>query len=119
MVKKIKNLGPFVQFGTIIGSLSPIATAFAASIDLPNPLGCAGGADFMHCVVTPVINFLFVLAVPICAIMVLWGGFQMMTSAGDPEKFSSGRQTIVYAAVGFLVVLLANSVATIIQNMFQ
>jgi hypothetical protein len=51
--------------------------------------------------------------------MVLWGGFQMMTSAGDPEKFSTGRKTIVYAAVGFFVVLLANSVATVIQSIFK
>jgi hypothetical protein len=51
--------------------------------------------------------------------MVLWGGFKMMTSSGDPEKFSSGKKTLLYAAVGFVVVLLANSVVSIIGSIFK
>jgi hypothetical protein len=42
-----------------------------------------------------------------------------MTSEGDPEKFTTGRNTIFYAAVGFVIVLLANSVATVINSVFQ
>ena len=115
-MKKIKNfLWMFV--GGVFGVCANVfaQTGSFGSIDLPDPLMCADAS----CVVTKVINFVFVLAAPICAIMVLWGGFQMMTSAGDPEKFSTGRKTIVYAAVGFFVVLLANSVATVIQSIFK
>jgi hypothetical protein len=48
--------------------------------------------------------------------MVLVGGFQLMMAGGDTEKVTRGRKTILYAAVGFAVVLLAKSVALIIQN---
>jgi len=93
-------------------------SAFAQALSLPNPLTSCNGGTIMTCVVTPITNFLLMLATPICAIMVLWGGFEMMTSGGDPEKFSTGRSTVLYAAVGFVVVLLANGVAQIINTIF-
>ncbi len=109
-----------MRCAAIIGIAAPSAIAFAdTSVSLPNPLtSCGSGGTILTCVVTPVINFIFMLAVPISVIMVLWGGFTLMTSEGDPEKVSTGKKTILYAAVGFLVVLLAQSVVTIVQNMF-
>lgn len=98
-----------------------IKTAFAAvagsnPITLQNPLGA--NCDNLSCPVTAVINFLFTIAIPLCGIFVLVGGFQMMTAAGNPEKFSTGRKTILYAVIGFVVVLLAGSVAALIQSFF-
>lgn len=111
-MKKAKNL-LVVFIGGIFGACTSV---FAAdSISLPNPLGTTDATG----VVTKIINFIFVLATPIFALMVLWGGFNIMTSAGDPEKFKTGTNTIIYAAVGFIVVLLANSVAPVIQSIFK
>jgi hypothetical protein len=84
-------------------------------IVLQNPLG--SGCNDLSCPVTAVINFLFTLAIPICAIMVLVGGFQMMTAAGNPEKFSSGKKTILYAVIGFAVVIVARSVSILVGNL--
>src|ERR1700722_10713948 len=66
----------------------------AGSLTLPNPLSCGS----LGCVSGNVINFIYIIALPLCAIMVLVGGFQIMTSSGDPEKFSKGRKTVLYAA---------------------
>ena len=66
-----------------------------------------------------IIDAMMVIAIPIVAIMVLYGGFQIMTAGGDPEKFTKGRKTILYAAVGFVVVLVAKSVSLIVQNTFK
>jgi hypothetical protein len=92
-----------------------ISTAFAqnSSPTLANPLGANTTA-------TDVLNnvnaFLLAIAAPLCGIMVVWGGFQMITAAGNPEKFSSGRKTLLYAAVGFVVVIFASSVVPLIKN---
>lgn len=100
----------------ITGGFGVFSNVFAKNeLDLPNPLGCNDGI----CVTTKIINFIFIIAAPICAIMVLWGGFKMMTSSGDPEKFSSGKKTLLYAAIGFVVVLLANSAVSIIGSIFK
>ena len=82
-------------------------------ITLPNPLS----ANSFQAVVARVSNFLLLIAIPLTAIMALVGGFQMITAGGDPEKFSTGRKTLMYAAIGFAVVLITGGVASIIQNL--
>ena len=95
----------------------------SGSITLANPLSCtsttnSSGAP-IFCLLEKILLFLYNLAIPITVIMVLVGGFQILTAAGDPEKFSTGRKTILYAAGGFAVVVLANSVIAIIQSILK
>lgn len=101
---------------SIVGyGLIPVAHAQSNGgnpITISNPLTC----NDLTCVAQSIINFLFTLAIPICAIMVLIGGFQMLTAAGNPERFSSGRKTIMYAVIGFAVIVIADGVALLIKN---
>ena len=80
-------------------------------ITLPDPLG----KSFIA-VATAIGNALTTIAIPIVAIMVIWGGFQIMTAGGSEEKISSGRKTILYAAIGFAVVLLASQIVPLINE---
>ncbi len=48
--------------------------------------------------------------------MVLWGGYKVMTSAGDPKKYTEGGKVILYAAVGYGILLLAKGVTAIIES---
>lgn len=77
--------------------------AGGSPVTLQNPLGCN---DFGVCV-CKLAGALFWLSVPVVVVMVLVGGIQMLFAGGDPEKFRSGRSTIVYAVIGFVVILLA------------
>lgn len=91
------------------------------SFPLPDPLrglSCSSGATGLVCVVEKLADFLLIIGAPLVAIMVLVGGFYMVTSGGDPEKFTTGRKTILYAAIGFVVILLAKGAAAVIQNIF-
>jgi len=92
------------------------AFADSANLSFPNPLGA--NCNNLSCPLATITSFLFTIAIPLCGIFVLVGGFQMMTAAGNPEKFSKGKKTILYAVIGFVVVLLAGSVATLIKNTF-
>ncbi len=101
--------------------LTGMNVAFAqggsGAVTLTNPLGSS--CNTLSCPATAVINFLFTISIPLCGIFILVGGFQMMTAAGDPEKFSKGKKTLLYAVIGFTVILLAGSVAALIQNIFS
>jgi uncharacterized membrane protein YidH (DUF202 family) len=90
-------------------------TAFADSATLVNPLGTSDATVVLGYINT----FLIAVAAPICGIMVVWGGFQMITAAGNPEKFSSGKKTLLYAAIGFVVVIFASSVVPLIKSVFN
>lgn len=37
-------------------------------------------------------------------LMLVWGGFQWLTSAGNPEKVKMGTQTMVWAIIGVVLV---------------
>ncbi len=103
------------------GDLRPTGAASAlalsnATIALNDPLG--GGETFAS-VANNVIFFISTtIAIPLTAIMVLVGAFQITTSAGDPEKFSQGRKTILYAAIGFVIAIIATGVTSIIKSLF-
>lgn len=97
--------------------LIDVPLAFASGninspVTLPNPISATSFTQ----VVANITSFLIEIAIPLTAIMALVGGFQMITAAGNPEKFSAGRKTLTYAAIGFVVVLLASGVAAIIKN---
>jgi hypothetical protein len=104
---------------TVVGlsSLVFISNVFADSNppSLANPLNTTDATVVLN----NINSFLLAIAAPICGIMVVWGGFQMITSSGDPEKFSSGKKTLLYAAVGFVVVIFATSVVPLIKSIFN
>lgn len=84
------------------------------AVTLVDPLG--GGESFST-VATNVANFLFVdIAIPLSIIMVLVGAFQMMTSAGEPDKISQARKTILYAAVGLGIAIVAGGITTLLKS---
>lgn len=84
------------------------------SLPLPNPIGGIGTSipDLIDKIATQLIIY----ATPVVVIMVLIGGYQILFAAGDPKKFENGRNTILYAAVGFVVILLAKGVTSIIKD---
>ena len=99
---------------SLLGLVFFAPVARAQEIKLSNPLGC----DDFECVVTKIIDAIFALSIPVVAAMVIIGGFQILAGGSSPEKVKSGRQTILWAVVGFVVILFAKSVVFIIQDVF-
>ncbi|MBI5220918.1 MAG: hypothetical protein HY978_03765 [Candidatus Liptonbacteria bacterium] len=52
------------------------------------------------------------------AIIILWGGIQIMTARGNPEQVSQGGKTIWWGVIGFGIILLATSVPYILKSAF-
>lgn len=77
-----------------------------------NPLG----HDTLEGVINALINFLFVLAMGLAPLMIIYAAFLMLTSAGDPEKVSKARQIILWTVVAVAVILLAKGLPTLIKG---
>ncbi|MEY4731570.1 MAG: hypothetical protein RL681_516 [Candidatus Parcubacteria bacterium] len=96
-----------------------VATAFGAvnpqTVTFENPLGSATFGT----VATAVAKALAAFAIPILGIMVIWGGMQLITSGGAPDKISAGRKTLLYAVIGFAVVLLAEELPAMIEELLK
>lgn len=82
---------------------------------LDNPLG----TDNIIQIINNVLNYLIYISVPILAIMILIGGFQILTAKGEPGKIISGKQTITYAIIGFLIILVSKGVALILLTIMK
>lgn len=72
-------------------------------LEADNPLKTTSVVDLLN----RILRSLTFVAVPIAVLMIIIGAFQIMSAGGDPEKFSTGKKTILYAAIGFAVLLTA------------
>jgi hypothetical protein len=110
---KTKNIFFVVFVSSII--ISPLFVS-AANIGLQNPLKVSSVPDLIYAIID-----WFVIAVgpAIATIMIIYGAFQMLTAGGDPKKFEEGKKAILYAVVGYGIILVAEGVVLIIQKLLQ
>jgi predicted small integral membrane protein len=109
MPKVLKN---FEILGMINKVLALDIGGGTGGVDLENPLKSNSIIE----IISNVLNWLIIYSVPILAIMILIGGFQILTAKESPEKVANGRKTIMYAVIGFTVILISKGVALILLN---
>ena len=116
----MKSIAPVLLLGAVFMYVTPLTLAQQPRGNLPgggaititNPLSCEDAL----CVVQAILGALFRISIPIVSLMILVGAFQLMTSSGDPEKVTRGRKTIIYAVVGFAIILLSSGLVYIIAE---
>ncbi len=79
---------------------------------LSNPLNTTDITEVLN----RIFDFLIIIGAPLLAILIIIGGFQILTAAGNPEKINTGRKTILYAAIGYAIILCAKGVIYIIKQ---
>jgi len=83
-------------------------------VQLPNPLGSTSTVDsLLH----RIVDWLVTVAAPIAAVMIIYGAFQTLFAGGDPEKFTKGRKTILYAVVGYGIIFIGWGLVSIIEKL--
>jgi len=61
--------------------------------------------------------YIFVIAGLVLLFMLIMGGIQLMTSAGDPDKTKAGYGRITHALIGFVVIFIVYFVSQLVQVM--
>ena len=67
-------------------------------------------------IINNIIDFLFKIIVVLAPLMIVIGGFMFFTSGGDPKKVSQARNLMIWAAVGFAVILLAKGFMALLKS---
>ncbi|HTY39483.1 MAG TPA: hypothetical protein VMC43_00090 [Candidatus Paceibacterota bacterium] len=67
-------------------------------------------------IICPIANFFFTICLVVSILMILYSAYLYMTAAGDTTKVKQAGQTIIYAAVGLGLALLANSAPALIAD---
>jgi type IV secretory pathway VirB2 component (pilin) len=96
-----------LHVGLLTASMLAIpALALAVSFEDPSVSIGLGTADLKDTVIN-IINWILGLLGIIAVIMILVGGFQWMTAAGNEEKVEKAKKIISAAIVGLIIILLA------------
>jgi len=87
-------------------------TVFAESLQnlAPNP-----GLSSFGPLISAIVRNAFVLAGIICLFLLIFGGFQVIVSAGDAKKAEQGKTAITGAVVGLLLVFGSFWIVQVIQ----
>jgi len=113
-MKIFRNL--FVLFSTLIASpvlaseSDPFDEADMPSVEPPrlSELFAEYGP------IERVFAIIFPLAGLICVIFIIIGGYMWMSAAGDPARIKTAQNTLTWAIIGLVVVLLAIAIIEII-----
>jgi len=69
-------------------------------------------------IINALVPYIFALAGLALLFILIWGGFELMTSAGDPKKMESAKGKITNAVVGFIVIFVAYWLVQILEVIF-
>ena len=61
-----------------------------------------------------VIGYMIKIGAPIVALMVIYGGFLILTAGDKPEQVTNGKNTILYAAIGYAIIICSWGIIYII-----
>ncbi len=136
MLKKIKQLITAAVIG--LGMALPIAvpamvnaqpadmttipnavcTGATLNVDTPNTCAVAtdGAGENVNGLIADVINIFSIVVGVVAVIMIIVGGFQYITSAGDSNKVGNAKNTILYAIIGLVIVALSQFIVRFVLN---
>ena len=107
---KMKKYIILVLILAIFFSVIPV---FGATYNFPPPVK---GIKTITDLVSALANFLYNVAISICAIIIVYAGFLFITSAGNQQKVQTAQKALTWALIGLAVVLIAGFVPDIIKG---
>ncbi len=116
----IKKITCFIIVFMIM--LVPVIS-FSAGGQLRSPCGHVGEkmctfSDFISLINTAITFVLFKIATPFIILILLYAGFLLITSAGNPESLSKAKKMITNVIFGYAIALIAWLFITWILKIF-
>lgn len=122
-MKKVILFLPVLAMGIaavaiVLLSYSSASLSYAEiSFNLENPL--AGQPTSLPQLIGIVAKFIFNIAIPISVLVIIYGGFMMLTSGGKPEKYKKGLDALKFASIGLAVLLIAKGFVSLVQSILS
>lgn len=88
-----------------------------SSVSVPG-LKFTNQATFIGDLVTNILPIIFGLAGFVSVIIIVISGIQFITSSGNPEAAAAARNRLIYALIGFVIIILAFAITQIIDKIF-
>ncbi|HSX41094.1 MAG TPA: pilin [Candidatus Saccharimonadales bacterium] len=107
----------FSKIALIASALIPLpvlAAPTSAQCQGANAVGATCNGDALTGALGNVIDAIFFIAGTVAVIVLIIGGVGYMASTGDPTRITKAKNTILYAIVGLIVVILARAIVAFV-----
>lgn len=106
----------------IAGSVA-IATVPMVALALKDP-GCPEGVNCnppadLNALILKIINYILGVTLAIDVLFLIIGGFFYITSAGNEERATKGKTTVINAIIGLIIIILSYVIANVVANFFS
>lgn len=68
-------------------------------------------------IISQALEYAIVLGGIAMFVYLLLGGFELLTSAGNPEGIQKGTQKVIFAIIGFLVIFASYFIVQLVETM--
>lgn len=105
---------------TLAFAVAPVADAQTKDLNLRGGVesakgeGSADKVDNPSDLVKSAVNIVLYVVGVLAVIMLIWGGITYTTSAGDSNKVTSAKNTIMYAVIGLVVAIFAYAIVNFV-----
>lgn len=79
----------------------------------------SGGLSNLQVFLSNFLTLFIIAGAFLMVIYIIWGGIQWITSGGDKQKLSSARGRIVWASVGFIILMIAVFIINAVSYFFK
>ena len=120
-MKKIL-IAALVSLGIVVTPLAMDAPVFAnAKSEVTSGVSSVndGNSTDLPSFITNIVNILLFLAGAIAVIVIIIGGIRYVLSSGDSGQVQAAKNTILYAVIGLIVVIMAYAIVNFVINQFQ
>ena len=115
-MSKIKGIFKTIGTSLVLASAPLAALAAAPDIGVGENLRDSFTKDDIANIIAS-IRFWFTGILGIIAIiMILYGAFLYLTAGGDEEKVGKAKKTVLYGAIGILIILVAYAAFTLVGS---
>lgn len=104
-----------LMIGATLAMPAPVLAASGLSSNQLPPPENVSNRNFLD-VLSDIINWILGLVGVIAVLMLVWGGFNYLTSAGNPEATKKAKQTITYAIIGIIIIALAYTLVNFVTD---
>lgn len=76
----------------------------------------SSGSTGVTNLITSIVNIFSLIVGMVSVVMIIYGGFRYITSGGDSGKVTGAKNTIIYAVIGLVIVVLAQVIVKFILD---
>ncbi len=120
--QSLKNIN-WKQAAKVVGVSALLWTPAALAMALPRPtcptgINCTTESNLNNFIIK-IINYILAVTLAIDILFLIIGGFFYITSAGNGDQAKKGKQTVINAVIGLIVIMLAYVIANVVSSFFE